>query len=190
MKNETIFLSASDKISELNASKYITKVLTKGRALKVMSCFEKLREQINSFCVTYIGISAFSKENFQADTLQPLIDGYKKTMSNLDPSWWKTELSNYIDEVRGSIPPGVIFLLTECNNSDMIELCIENDYLLLRAEGVTNKNDSQFLSKESFSILSTNSRCQTFPIDNDFDHNKEEDINESQLNFISKILQA
>lgn len=184
-----VFLSSSDFVAETNAARYITKIVTEDKPLKVLSCFERMKDQLNSFCMTNVGMSPFSQQDFQQKTLYPLLSGYKSTMSNLDPNWWRIELEKYIESITESIPDVVRFLFTECSSSEMIDLACERDFLILRAQGTSTAEDSSgYMSLESFRVLSKKCRVESFCIDNDRHHAQQEDINEDQLSKISKII--
>lgn len=184
-----VFLSSSDFVAETNAARYITKIITEKKPLKVLSCFERMKDQLNSFCMTNVGMSTFSQEDFQQKTLYPLLSGYKSTMSNLDPNWWRMELEKYIESITESIPDVVRFLFTECSSPEMINLAHEKDYLILRAQGTSTAEDSSgYIPIDPFRILSKKCRVESFCIDNDRHHTQQEDINEDQLSKISKII--
>jgi hypothetical protein len=125
-----VFLSSSDFVAETNAARYITKIVTEDKPLKVLSCFERMKDQLNSFCMTNVGMSPFSQQDFQQKTLYPLLSGYKSTMSNLDPNWWRIELEKYIESITESDSSGYMSLesFRVLSKKCRVEsFCIDND---------------------------------------------------------------
>lgn len=190
VQNPTFFLSANNLVSQENAVRHISWLLVKkhGRAVKVMSCLEKLRQDIQDLCTKYIGINPQSEEPFDVQTLKPLVEGYKKTMESLDPDWWKESIVNYMPKIQESLVDGVIYICKGCNEKAFIEAAAELDCPIIRVEN-SNKNEQEgFLSKSNFKKISKNQKVLSFSCNNTEIIEETEDLDQDFLSKLDKTL--
>lgn len=190
VQNPTFFLSANNLVSQENAVRHISWLLVKqhGRAVKIISCLEKLKQDIQNLCTKYIGINPYSEEPFDTKTLKPLVDGYKETMERLDPDWWKESIIHYMPKIQESLVDGVIYICKGCNEIAFIEAAAELNCPIIRIEGSENNNQKGFLSKSIFKKNSKKQEVFHFSCPDDQLIEDKEDLNEKFLSKLDTIL--
>ena len=135
-KDKLIYISASDPVTEINLLKYITfSILQSDNALKVISCYERIKEQINKISTPYIGLSAFTEDPKEKEILWPLFKAYRDTLSKLDPAWWPDQSDAYLSSLTEHVPEAVKFIATHCNSRGLIQSSLRRKNTLIRAEG-------------------------------------------------------
>jgi hypothetical protein len=151
-KDKIIFISGSSYLAELNLVKYITRiVLRRDNAIKVLSSYEKIKENLDNLCVTNIGMSAHTTEQKERELLNPLFGSYSHLMNYLNEGWWAEQGELYISSLMKFLPPAVKFLITDCNSKALLQapLCQDNPVVRVKNNDKTpslfpHLSDSEF----------------------------------------------
>ena len=190
-KEKLIYISASDPVSEINLLKYIThQILQEDNALKVLSCYERIKEQIDKVTRPYVGLSAYSEDPKEKAILWPLLKAYRNLMLDLDPNWWEDQSDGYISSLIEHLPPAVKFIATHCNSSGLIRSPLRRKSTLIRAEGATPYKEDVFdyLSENAFNEAVGNDSYRSITVPNTSVIMDKDDIDEKFLKKVSRLL--
>ena len=191
-KDKLIFISADCPVAEGNFIKYYTKItLEEQNALKVISCYESLKQDLEKICHSKIGISPFTRDLSELNIMRAMITGYHDTMQMLDPEWWAQASDAYILSLTDALPPAVKFLVSECNEESLLNSPLRLDSALVRVTGSTiPTNPIGYLSKKQFDAQSQKSPTYSVSINNAESVELEEDICKKSLASVQQLINS
>jgi hypothetical protein len=191
-KDKLIFLSADCPMAEVNFIKYFTKVtLEEQNALKIISCYESLKQDLEKLCHSKIGISPFTRDETELNIVGPLIEGYHEAMQRLDPEWWAQASDSYILSLMDALPPAVKFIATECNEKVLLNSPLRLDSVLVRITGLKGEcNPLAYLSQEQFKAQSQKNADYSLNITSSISVESDEDICDKSLKAVRNLINS